>query len=41
MAGLGGEAITLNDFYFIAEKLDKIVKSGKLEKPVYWLGFEE
>ncbi|NIO09670.1 MAG: pyruvate ferredoxin oxidoreductase, partial [Deltaproteobacteria bacterium] len=41
MAGLGGEPITLEDFYFMAEKLQKIAESGQIEKPVYWLGFEE
>ncbi len=41
MAGLGGEPITLKEFYFMAEKLKKIAESGKIEKPVYWLGFEE
>jgi pyruvate/2-oxoacid:ferredoxin oxidoreductase alpha subunit len=41
MGGLGGEPITLNEFFFIAEKLNKIAESGKIEKPVYWLGFEE
>lgn len=41
MAGLGGEPITLKDFYFVADRLKGIVESGKLEKPVYWLGFEE
>jgi pyruvate ferredoxin oxidoreductase alpha subunit/oxalate oxidoreductase subunit alpha len=41
MGGLGGEPITLKEFDFIAEKLKKIAESGKIEKPVYWLGFEE
>jgi len=41
MAGLGGEPITLNEFYFVAEKLSQIARQGKAEKPVYWLGFEE
>jgi pyruvate ferredoxin oxidoreductase alpha subunit/oxalate oxidoreductase subunit alpha len=41
MGGLGGEPITLNEFYFIAEKLRRMAESGKTEKPVYWLGFEE
>jgi len=41
MAGLGGEPITLNEFYFVAEKLSEIAQRGKAEKPVYWLGFDE
>jgi len=41
MAGLGGEAITLDDFYFMAKKLSNIAESGRLEKAVYWMGFEE
>jgi len=41
MGGLGGEPITLNEFYFIAEKLNDIARRGNVEKPVYWLGFEE
>ncbi|MFB0507942.1 MAG: oxalate oxidoreductase subunit alpha [Thermodesulfobacteriota bacterium] len=41
MGGLGGEPITLKEFDFIAGKLKKIAESGKIEKPVYWLGFEE
>lgn len=41
MAGLGGEAITREHFYFMADKLKEIAASGRLEKPVYWIGFEE
>jgi oxalate oxidoreductase subunit alpha len=41
MAGLGGEPITLEDFQFMAKKLDGAVKSGETEKFVYWLGFDE
>lgn len=41
MAGLGGEMITFKDFDFIAKKLSEAVKTGKSEKPAYWIGFDE
>ena len=41
MAGLGGEAIRLDDFYFMAKKLTETADRKKIEKPVYWIGFEE
>ena len=41
MAGLGGEAIRLDDFYYMAKILTETARSGKIEKPVYWIGFEE
>ena len=41
MAGLGGEAIRLNDFYFMAKKLTEAAERKKIEKLVYWIGFEE
>ena len=41
MAGLGGEAIRLNDFYFMAKKLTEAAERKKIEKSVYWIGFEE
>jgi len=41
MAGLGGEAIRLDDFYFMAKKLTDIADRKKIKKPVYWIGFEE
>ncbi len=41
MAGLGGETISLDEFYFIADRLKKMVDSEKPEKPVYWVGIEE
>ncbi|MBI5166763.1 MAG: pyruvate ferredoxin oxidoreductase [candidate division NC10 bacterium] len=40
MAGLGGDVITIEDFSWMAEKLAKAVKAGKVEKYVYWVGFE-
>jgi len=41
MAGLGGEAIRLDDFYFMAKKLTEAAERKKIEKLVYWIGFEE
>jgi pyruvate/2-oxoacid:ferredoxin oxidoreductase alpha subunit len=41
MAGLGGEMITFKDFGFIAKKLSEAAKTGKSEKPAYWIGFDE
>lgn len=41
MAGLGGEPIRLNDFYFMAKKLTEAADRKKIEKSVYWIGFEE
>lgn len=41
MAGLGGEAIRLDDFYYMARVLTQAARTGKAEKPVYWIGFEE
>ncbi len=40
MAGLGGEMVSLKDFYYMAEILSKLVTVGKSSKPVYWVGFE-
>ena len=41
MAGMGGEVIPLQEFYWMAEVLAKAVKDGKVGKYVYWVGFEE
>jgi len=41
MAGLSGEVIRLNDIYFMAKKLVQAADRKKIEKPVYWIGFEE
>lgn len=40
MAGLGGEMVSLKDFYYMADILSKAVKDGKTKKTVYWVGFE-
>lgn len=41
MGGLGGEPIKLEEFEFMAKKLEQVARTGRYEKPVYWLGFEE
>ena len=40
MAGMGGEVIRLEEFYWMAEVLAKAVKDRKVAKTVYWVGFE-
>jgi pyruvate ferredoxin oxidoreductase alpha subunit/oxalate oxidoreductase subunit alpha len=40
MAGMGGEVIRLEEFYWMAEVLAGAAKSGKVGKYVYWVGFE-
>ena len=40
MAGLGGEVITLDEFYNMAKILDAASKKGKIEQYVYWVGFD-
>ena len=41
MAGLGGEAIGLKEFYWMAQKMLDAQKRGKIEKRTHWVGFEE
>ncbi len=41
MAGLGGDVVTLKEFYWMAEVLTKAVKAGRVGKTVYWAGLEE
>jgi pyruvate ferredoxin oxidoreductase alpha subunit/oxalate oxidoreductase subunit alpha len=41
MAGMGGEVIPLHEFYWMAEVLAQAMKDGKIDKYVYWVGFEE
>ena len=41
MSGLGGEAIRKEDFYYMAKKLDELARTGKSEKSVYWVGFDD
>lgn len=41
MAGLGGDVVSLNEFYWMAEVLTRAVKAGRVTKTVYWAGLEE
>jgi len=41
MAGMGGEAIVLKEFYWMTSKMLDVQKSGKIEKRTHWVGFEE
>jgi hypothetical protein len=41
MAGLGGDVILLEDFYYMAKILMQMVKEKKTHQLVYWVGFEE
>jgi pyruvate ferredoxin oxidoreductase alpha subunit/oxalate oxidoreductase subunit alpha len=40
MAGLGGEVISLEEFYNMAKILEKHAKQGKVDQYVYWCGFD-
>lgn len=40
VAGLGGEAITRDEFYRMFAKLKDIAKTGKVEQNAYWVPFE-
>ncbi len=41
MAGLGGDVILLDDFYYMAKILKQMVKEKKTRQKVYWVGFED
>ena len=41
MAGMGGEAIVLKEFYWMAQKMIEAQKRGKIEKRTHLVGFEE
>jgi pyruvate ferredoxin oxidoreductase alpha subunit/oxalate oxidoreductase subunit alpha len=41
MAGLGGEAIVLKEFYWMTQTMLEAQKRGKIEKRTHWVGFEE
>ncbi len=41
MAGMGGEAIVLKEFYWMTQKMFEIQKRGGVEKRTHWVGFEE
>ena len=40
MAGLGGDVILIEDFFYMAKILEQMVKEKKALKHVYWIGFE-
>lgn len=40
MAGLGGEVVTLDEFYKMAKILEKAAKEGKVDQYVYWVNFD-
>lgn len=40
MAGLGGEVVTQNEFFYMAEILTKAIQENKVRKYVQWVGFE-
>ena len=41
MAGMGGEAIVLKEFYWMTNKMLEVQKRGAIEKRTHWVGFEE
>jgi pyruvate ferredoxin oxidoreductase alpha subunit/oxalate oxidoreductase subunit alpha len=41
MAGLGGEVVSLEEFFGMAKILEVAAKKGKVEQYVYWVGFEK
>src|SRR5712691_5436206 len=41
MAGMGGEAIVMKEFYWMTNKMIDVQKAGKIEKRTHWVGFEE
>jgi len=41
MAGLGGEAIVLKEFYWMTKTMTEAMKHGKIAKRTHWVGFEE
>jgi pyruvate ferredoxin oxidoreductase alpha subunit/oxalate oxidoreductase subunit alpha len=41
MAGLGGEAIVMKEFYWMTDKMIAAQKRGAAEKRTHWVGFEE
>jgi len=40
MAGLGGEVVSLDEFYNMAKILETAAKKGKVDQYVYWVGFD-
>jgi pyruvate/2-oxoacid:ferredoxin oxidoreductase alpha subunit len=40
MAGLGGDVIRQEEFFWMAEIMAQAVSQGKFDKYVHWVGFE-
>lgn len=41
MAGLGGEVVSLEEFYSMAKVLAEAAKTGKVDQYVYWVNFDK
>ena len=41
MAGLGGETVPIAEFDWMAGKLTRAIRDGRVEKAAHWVGFEE
>lgn len=41
MAGLGGEVVSLEEFYSMAKVLTQAAKDGKVDQYVYWVNFDK
>lgn len=41
MAGMGGEAVPSHEFHWMADKLQKAAREGRIEKMAHWVGFED
>ena len=41
MAGLGGEVVTLEEFYSMAKIIAEAAKTGKVDQVVYWVNFDK
>src|SRR5262249_59495007 len=41
MAGLGGETVPLEEFYWMARQLESVKRAGKIEEVTHWGNFED
>ena len=41
MAGLGGEVVSLEEFYKMAKILEVAAKKGEVDQYVYWANFDK
>jgi len=41
MAGMGGEAIVMKEFYWMTNKMLDVRRPARFEKRTHWVGFEE